>query len=98
MKTSAHIIAISAIAAFISVAAHAQGEAGDLPERTQMNSSAAPAKMTMAPRVRLSSQAWNGSTEFKSMGQSTVSRAAVQAETVMAVRSGRISHGEFGQM
>ena len=98
MKTSAHIIAISAIAAFISVAAHASGEVGDLPASVQMNSSATAANMTMAPRVRFSAQAWNGSTEFMSMGQPTVSPAAVKAETLMAIRNGRISRGEIGPM
>ena len=97
MNTTSRILVASALSIFASVAAHAAQEGANAPEfATPFVSTAAAANVNAGALMPV--RITNGSTGFIGVTQSSVSRASVREELIMAVRSGQISRGEASWM
>ena len=94
MNTTARILAVSALSIFASLAhAAAQGEGANAPEFApafQSTASVSDVKAGALMPVHIT----NGSTGFIGVTDSGLSREAVRAQAVTAVRNGQIPHGE----
>ena len=95
MNCTTRLIAISAFAALSAFSAHAnEAEGSDRALTFNSTRSAAEVRAEAAMPVHIT----NGGTGFIGVTNSALTREAVKAQAVEAVRSGQISQGEIGLM
>ncbi|MBC7605219.1 MAG: hypothetical protein H7255_21480 [Ramlibacter sp.] len=98
MNTTTRLIAISAITALTSFAAHANGEGDNAPENARMSFMSSVTVAKVKGEARMPLQITEGSTGYSSASGSGLSRDSVRAQALMASRSGTTSRGELGPM
>ena len=97
MNTTTRLIAISAIAALSSFAAHANGEGDNAPEKAHAFMSSVSVAQVKS-EARMPVHITEGSSGYTGVAASARSRDAVRAEALMAARDASTSRGERGPM
>ncbi|MRD48905.1 DUF4148 domain-containing protein [Caenimonas koreensis] len=98
MNTTTRFIAISAITALTSLAAHANGEGDNAPENVRAPVVSTVSVAQVKAEARMPLKITEGGTGYMNAAKSDLSRDAVRAQALMASRNGTTSRGELGSM